>query len=508
MKTIGLILLLAVIGVAASGQFRVFGKESGAAPPPSALFKVARGDLAISIEENGYLTAKNNSSIKPKFEGQGTITWLIDEGKEVAADDVLVEFDKTDLENRILELENSLGQYEIELEAARAALEILQRDNGASIEKAELALQMAQLTLERYEQGDAPNELRKQLLATEKATSEFERATERFEQVPELVKQGFLTRIQEEEERIRLREAEINKENAERDLELLKAYTQRMERTQKETAVKDAQRELENARQKAEISLKESQASLGRREGQVTTTRTRLEKQREELAHFTIKAEKAGIVHYGDPERPWYRDQIKLGNTIHRGLTVLTIPDLSEMQVLVNVHEADIELIAKDMPVLVTVETRKEHAFPAKITEIATVASTTNWTDESNKSFRVQVLLDPTEVELRAGVTAKAEIQVETLEDVLYVPIHAIVSEGGKHLCFLWKDGAPVEREVVIGKNNAHYVEISSGLEQGEPILLYDPRAEGSGERAGDEEESSDEAEGEPTVPGAPIAAE
>jgi HlyD family secretion protein len=487
-KTIGLILVLAVIGVAASGEFRVFGKESGEAPPPSALFKVARGDLSITIEENGYLTAKNNSSIKPKFEGQGTITWLIDEGKEVEPDEVLVEFDKTDLENRILELENSLVQYEIELEAARAALEIQERDNAASIEKAELALQMAQLTLERYEKGDQPNELRKQLLATEKATSEFERATERFEQVPELVKQGFLTRIQEEEERIRLREAEINKENAERDLELLQTYTQRMDRTQKETAVKDAERELENARQKAGINLKERQASLAQRERQVTTTKQRLEKQREELANFTIKAEKAGIVHYGDPARPWYREQIKVGNTLHRGTTVLTIPDLSEMQVLVNVHEADIELVKKEMPVLVMVETRKEHAFPAKITEIATVASTTNWTDESNKSFRVEILLDPTDIELRAGVTAKAEIQVETLEDVLHVPIHAVVSEGGKHLCFLWKDGAPVERAVEIGKNNAHYVEIVSGLEQGEQILLYDPRSEGGGERSGEED--------------------
>src|SRR6185503_20749639 len=131
---------------------------------------------------NGYLTAKDNVKISPKFKGQGTITVLVEEGKTVAPGDILVEFDKTQLEQQISELENSLVQYEIELEAAKANLEIQERDNQATIEKAELALQIARLTLERYELGDAPNELRKFNLATEKAASELDRAKERFQQ--------------------------------------------------------------------------------------------------------------------------------------------------------------------------------------------------------------------------------------------------------------------------------------------------------------------------------------
>jgi len=505
-KTIALLALVLTLALAASGRWLGFGKEASAAAPPSARFQVARGDLRITIEENGYLTAKNNSNIKPKFKGQGTITWLIEEGKKVEAGEVLAEFDKTQLEAQVLELENSLVQYEIELDAAKAALEIQERDSNASVEKAELALQLAQLTLERYLQGDAPNEVRKLKLAAEKASSELDRAKERFLQVPELVKQGFLTRVQEEEERIRLREAEIGKENAERELQLNETYTQRMESTTKESAVKDAARELENARQKADINLKEQQARVQQRERQVTSTQNRLDQQRTELSYYTIKAEKAGLVHYGDPENPWNRENIKIGNTVHQGTVVLTIPDLSEMQVLIQVHEADIDLIAKDMPVIVTVETRKEESFAAKITEIASVASSANWTDESNKSFRVEILLDDTTAELRAGVTAKVEIQVQTLTDVLYVLIHAVVLENGKHLAFVWKDGQAEQRELEIGKNNAHYVQVLSGLELGEEVLLYDPRDEG--ERATAESGPGAEPKAESALPGAPIAAE
>jgi len=508
MKLTALIALLVVLGLAASGRWLVFGKEEVGAVPATSRFTVVRGPLRITVEENGYLKAKENVTIKPKFKGQGTITWLIEEGKSVVPDDALIEFDKTQLETQISELENSLVQYEIELEGAKALLEIQERDNQATIEKAEMALQIAQLTLERYQEGDAPNELRKLELATEKADSALGRAKERFEQVPELRKQGFLTRIQEEEERILLREAEINQENAKKDLELHQTYTRRMELTRKETDVKDGERELENARKKADINLKEKQAAHAQRERQVTSTKTRLDQQRTELGYYTIKAEKAGIVYYGDPEEPWYREEVKVGSVTWQGRTILTIPDLSAMQVLVQIHEADIDKIKKDQVVVVTVDARKGESFPAKITEIASVASSTNWTDESNKSFKVEITLDTTPPDLRAGITAKVEILIETLEDVVQCPIHAIVPEGGKHQAFVVKGAGFEEREVKIAKNNAHHVQILEGLSEGEEVLLYDPRSESSASAAGKEGEApAKQKEEESVIPGAPQAA-
>src|SRR5262245_21780275 len=348
MRAAGWIAAAVVLGLAASSRWLVPGKAEAAEANPTSRCKVQRGPLRIAIEENGYLAAKDNVKISPKFKGQGTITKLVEEGKSVVPGDLLIEFDKTQLETQISELENSLVQYEIELEAAKANLEIQERDNQAAIEKAELALQMAQLTLERYEQGDAPNELRKLNLATEKAASELQRAKERFEQVPELVQQGFLTRIQEEEERIRLREAEIGDENAKKDLDLHLTYTTRMEHTQKESEVKDADRQLENARKKADINLKEKQAALAQRDRQVTSTKNRLDQQRTELGNYTIKAENPGIVHYGDPENPWWRQEVKVGNSAYQGQTLVTIPDLTVMQVLLQIHEADINKTKAD----------------------------------------------------------------------------------------------------------------------------------------------------------------
>lgn len=498
MKTAAAIGVLVIAGIAWSGRGMVLGGEKKADFPASSRARVARGDLVITVEENGYLTAKENVNVKPKFKGEGTITWLIEEGKFVKPGDLLVEFDRTQLETQITELENKLAQYEIELEAARANLEIQQRDNQATIEKAELALEAARLTLEKFEQGDAPNELRKLDLAVEKAESEYARAKERYQQVPELVAQGFLTRIQEEEERIRLREAEIGQENARRERELYQTYTQRMDRKKNETAVKDAERELENSRKKAEINLKEKQAAVTQREGQVASTRTRLDQQKTELEHYTVKCEKEGTVHYGDPEQPWWRDDIKVGSTVYQGATLVTIPDLSSMQVLIQVHEADIDKVALDLPVVVTVDSRPGESFQGKITEIATVANSANWTDESNKSFKVEVTLEGITGTLRPGVTAKAEIQIETLPGVLQVPLHAIVPENGKNLAFVLRDDGFEQREVEIGKHDSHRVEIRAGLAEGDEVLLYDPRTGGMGGESGGEKPESEAA---PSLP-------
>ncbi len=492
-------LSVVVIAMIALGlKFTESGTASAGEVSERALFTARRAALGITVTENGYLTAKNSVRLKPKFRREGTITWLIDEGEEVKEGDILIEFDRTELDNQIAELETSLIQFEIQLEAATAELGIQGRDNEAAIEKSGLALEIAKLELDRYEKGEAPNDLRKMKLAARKAESEFLRAQERFEQVPELESQGFLTKIQVEEERIRLDEAQTNKENAAKDLELHVNYTERIEITTRQSKVTDATRELKNARIKADINLKAKQAQVKQQERQVSTTKSRLEQLGEEVENMTLKATQNGVVHYGDPNRRWMREYVKVGNTLHQGNTAITLPDLTVMQVLIEVHEADIDQVELDMNVLVTIETHKGMSFPGKVTDIATVANSQSWDDETNKTFRVEITMEPVEISLRAGVTARAEVQIEEIPGVLQVPIHAVFPDKGKHHCFVYTGGEIERREVSIGKSNAHHVVIESGIVEGDRVLLYGPEdldLGDEGEPVEDAEEASEDSD-------------
>jgi len=502
MKTV-----LFVLGgiVLAGGAFKLL--TSGSAPvlaggeAARATSPARRGDLKISVSESGYLKAKNSINIQPQFAREGMITWLVKEGKAVEADEVLVEFDKTELQTQIDDISNNLIQYRTELEAAKAEFEIQKRESAASAAKADFELQVARMKLEMHEKGEGPNELRKKKLAAEKAQSELARARERFDKVPELRKEGFLTKIQEEEERIAVREKEIEVENADKDLELYLTYTQPMELRQRQNAVQDAERGLTNAREKAEISLKEREARLTSSDGKVKSTDARLAKLNRDLGNMTIKAPRAGIAYYGNPAEPWNHDDIKVGNRIHQGNTVITLPDLKEMQVLIQVHEADIDLVKLDQTVLVTLEAVKDRTFQAKVTRIGAVANS-NWGNPENKTFEVEITMDPIDVEMRAGTTAKAEIQVETVPDALQVPVHAIFAEAEEHFCFVNGSASYEKRPVKIGKNNNHHVQVLEGLEEGELVLLYDPREAGLSDPGEPGAKPAAAAEGSAAAPG------
>ncbi len=478
----------------------VFSAEPEALAAEANAFEATRGELRITVSENGYLKAKNSQMLKPGFHGQATITWLVDEGAEVAEGDVLVEFDATDLEERIGETENLLLQYETELEAARADLAVQERDNRTAIEKAELAVEVGHLSLEQYEKGEYPNQLRKLELALEKAQSEHRRAKERYETVPQLRDEGFMTDIEVEEERIRVREAQINEETAGKELESYVEYTRLMDLKKKQAELRDGERSLETAREKAEINIKEKQARISQKERQVKSTGARLKKEREELENHKLRAPSEGLVHYGDPRRTWERDRIRVGNTVSSGMTLITLPDLRVMEVLINVHEADIDLIEVGHPVFVSLDSYKGRVFNGKVTEIATVATSAGWNDSDNKQFRVVITMDEIEEELRAGITARVEILVDVLEDALHVPIHAVFAEGDEFFCFLADggEGDGARKQLVsIGKNNAHFVEILDGLSAGDAVLMYDPRdgdgvIDGSGRESSPGEDAAD----------------
>ena len=179
--------------------------------------------------------------------------------------------------------------------------------------------------------------------------------------------------------------------------------------------------------------------------------------------------------HYGDPGNSWTRDRVKIGNRVYRGNTVITLPDLSELEARLKIHEADIDRVELGQRARIMLDTYPGQVFEGTVSHIAAVATSSGW-DDSTKAFRVTVDLAPSEVALRAGISAKLEIEVDRLEDVLYVPLHATFIENGEYFTFVWVAGDVERREVQIGSNNDHYVEIQEGLAEDDLVLLYDPR--------------------------------
>nr|WP_295463951.1 efflux RND transporter periplasmic adaptor subunit [Mesorhizobium sp.] len=201
-------------------------------------------------------------------------------------------------------------------------------------------------------------------------------------------------------------------------------------------------------------------------------------------------------------------DGVVLTRDVNEGSTIaasLSAPvlfsiagDLKRMEVQVDVDEADIGNVAVGQSGTFTVDAYPDRKFPAQITEIRFVSETIN----NVVTYKALLSVDNTELFLRPGMTATADIVVNTVRDALLVPNAALrytppaeKSSGGGLLSMfgppdtgtattaelpggartLWvmRDKVPVEATVVTGSTDGQNTELKSGdLVEGDAVVL------------------------------------
>jgi len=167
------------------------------------------------------------------------------------------------------------------------------------------------------------------------------------------------------------------------------------------------------------------------------------------------------------------------------GTTIMTVADLSKMQIKAGVNEVDVGKIRFGQEVAIDVDAYPNVKYNGLITHIAPAARD----DQGVKIFDVEIDIVDSDERLRPGMTANIEIQGDHKTDILTVPVEAVFKKQGRYVAYVM-DGSeeePVEREVVTGISNISTVEIVEGLSEGDNVTLYDPELEG-GEMSEDEE--------------------
>ena len=280
-----------------------------------------------------------------------------------------------------------------------------------------------------------------------------------------------------------------------RDLETYLKYARPKGVEQREADVRNAGLEVDRAKQRCAARLAQKQSNVERQKSEMSNVQTRLATSETTLANMVIRAPGPGIVIYGDARNPWEDRQVRVGETVYAGQPFLTLPDLSDMQVIVAIHEADISRIKPGQKAFVVVETVRDAAVEGEVAKVAPVAASSGrrWMDDT-KRFNVDVALkgDLAELKLKPGLTAKVEILVGELKNVVAVPVQAVFVERGRFFVFR-RDGNKAERvPVEIEDGNAQFAVVTKGLEEGAEILLFNPEStEGGGATAAPAKESA-----------------
>lgn len=446
----------------------------------SEAFTVREGPLTISITEAGTIQAKDQIILKNEVEGQAQIIFLIEEGAEVNAGDLLVELDASQLVDGRVDQQIQVQNKEAEFISTRENLEVVKNQSQSDISAAELAFQFAKEDLAKYQEGDYPMSLKEAEAKIALSLSDQSQTREQLQGSKRLLDEGFLTSIEYDQHKAQAERAELDLQLAEAAMDLLKEYTYERKMTELKSAIEETERALERARLKANADVVQAEARLRASESEFARQKDKLTKLDEQIEKTKIYAPTQGLVIYATTAKGdgWRRQEpLEEGQTVRERQELIYLPTADKMMAQVQVHESNLNKIKPGLGVRITIEALPDQSFTGHITKIAPLP------DAQSAYMNPDLKVYPTEIEitganptLRTGMTCQAEIMVARFEEATYVPVQSVFMVKGAPTAFVSSgDGTFEQRRVEMGLDNNNMLQIASGLKAGERVLMTPP---------------------------------
>ena len=500
--------LVAIIALAGAGYFfrseitnlvgGQTGSQAGAQGRGSGL-DLANLTAIRPASEATQVSATGNvelSSQRPVvLQVEGIVSQVaVEVGDEVAAGDLLVALDPTDLERAVKQAELNLASAQLQLDklkepadpaevaSARASLASAQQnlaDVQAGPSQAELAAAEAKLAAARAKYQDLKNgpsdaELTQLSADLDKAMIALRDAQWAYDQV------SYRGDVAASSQASALQQATIDYNSAKAAYEIA---TQPASEADLQTALSDiqsAQDELDSLRaQPAQADLLSAQAQVASAQSEldallkgssdadlkaaeisVEQARLDLEATQADLAQAQLLAPIAGTVLAVD---------VEAGQRVSAGTSAVTLADLSQLELTVNVAEVDIGKIKRGQQAEITVDALPDEAFKGSVVRLAPSSAS----ESGVVNYPVTVQLARTNLSgVLPGMTAMATFVGDQLADSWLVPTSAVRERQGESVVMILRDGQPTRIAVTPQGTQGEWTIVqSSELREGDQAL-------------------------------------
>ncbi|MEO5936393.1 MAG: efflux RND transporter periplasmic adaptor subunit, partial [Terriglobales bacterium] len=240
-----------------------------------------------------------------------------------------------------------------------------------------------------------------------------------------------------------------------------------------QSSLDEAQRAYEmsvNKREMARATMTISKAKQAQAKAQVAQSRASLERAEEEFRNSTILAPMDGLI---------LARNVEVGDAVSSILVlgssatlVMTVGDTQEVFVKGKVDESDIGKVFLGQTARIKVESFKDKTFDGKVTKISPMG-----VEKDNvTTFEVRVSITNPGGELKAAMTANAEIILEEHKNVLYIPEGALIYDKDKKASVEVPDPKAPEGKkkvaVTVGISNGSKTELLTGLKKDDKVIL------------------------------------
>jgi HlyD family secretion protein len=238
-------------------------------------------------------------------------------------------------------------------------------------------------------------------------------------------------------------------------------------------ALENAQRDYlanKNKQAGAQAQIGVDAAKLRQAQAQVQQAQASLDQLNEQLSYTTLTSPMDGVVLSRDVEvGDAVSSILVLGST---ATLVMTLGDTTQVYVNGKMDEADIGNVYMGQPARIRVESFPSKVFNGKVTKIAPLG-----VEKDNvTTFEVRVSIDNPSGELKANMTANAEVLIKEDKNVLSVPEQALVYDQQKNASVFVPDAKQKDGQrkisVKAGISNGSRTEILDGLKEGDTVVL------------------------------------
>ncbi len=493
-------------------------------------YKVRRADLVVSVLEGGTLFSVGAKEIKSLVEGSVTILSVVPEGtmltdEDVARQRVLMELDSSALKDRAVQQDITVQGAAASLTQAKEQYAIQVNLNDSNVKAAELVVKFAHMDLEKYlgadlaqleldkkvdlatlcaaetepaaigEKlraleigGDAKQQWRKLDSDIQLAGEEVTRAKTTYDWSLALGAKGYIAASDVEADKLAYTRQQLTHEQALLALQLFLKYEFPKQVEQLTSDYIEAGKKLERQEAQARAQLAQADADWKSKDSTYRVQKDRLDKLNDQIAHCTITAPQAGMVVYPATSmngRGGSSDKIEEGATVRQNQLLLTIPNSNNVAINVKVHEASINKVVPGQTARVVLEGFPDREMAGVVKNVAVLADQQNpWQSPDLKVYNVVVSLQDPPTDIKAGMMAKVEILVRTVPNVLTIPLQSVSTLKGKHVCWVDNGGAGDQHSIETGDSNDNFIEVKSGLKEGDSVLLRVPILAGAAAEA------------------------
>jgi len=428
--------------------------------------------LTPSVALAGTLSPTRSDSYGAAVPGvEVKILWLIEEGILVAPGDKLIQFDPAPFQRELDTARARAQELGGEADQSRLAVQALGLKETADLEEKKSAAERSERELSTLVNTTAPLTAQESANDVEMRERFLQEAQSKLDGLEPFVGQGYVS--QEE-----YRTAVTRRDQAAADLRLARARYSALVRETNPDLIRRKSEETQSIRQNLSLQAQRGQVERAQAEASARVSQARLNEANRQIAEAERKiaacivvARAPGLaVHSEVFDKGGERRKIRIGDAVWGGTTVVTLPDLSHMQVEGRVPESEIHLLAPGQKVRVQLDAFPSLELTGMLKAIGSVGASEK---NESRTFPVAVAVDQTDPRFRPGMIARCSVLCGKLENVVAVPIEAVRSDDrGPYLLVVSVLGHPARRAVKLGTSTSRYVEVREGLKAGEVVRV------------------------------------